>query len=111
MAARQIIRKIPENTTLKFHDTNIKPSSSVKNLDVHSDRYMTFEAHVNEMSKVVMGRLMYINRIKHSFDKPTRILDVQSLVLSVLNYCVTIWGQQTPPSSQQHKSCKTLLLK
>ncbi len=35
---------------------------------------------------------MYINRIKHCFDKPTRILAVQSLVLSVLNYCITIWA-------------------
>ncbi len=35
---------------------------------------------------------MYINRIKHCFVKPTRILAVQSLVLRVLNYCVTIWG-------------------
>ncbi len=57
----QIILKIPENTTLKFHDTTIKPSSSVKNLGVHFDNYMTFETHVNEMSKKVMGTLMYIN--------------------------------------------------
>ncbi len=90
LGTRQIIPKIPENTTLKFHDT-IKPSTSVKNLGVHIDSYMTFETHVNEMSKKVMGTLMYINRIKHCFDKPLRILAVQSLVLSVLNYCVTIW--------------------
>ncbi len=42
LGTRQIIPKIPENTTLKFHDTTIKPSSSVKNLGVHFDNYMTF---------------------------------------------------------------------
>ncbi len=92
LGMRKIIPKIPDNTTLKFHDTTIKPSSSVKNLGVHFDNYLTFETHVNEMSKKVMGTLMYINRIKHCFDKPTRILAVQSLVLSVLNYCITIWA-------------------
>ncbi len=84
---------LPENTTLKFHETAVKPCSSVKNLGVHIDSYMTFETHVNEVGKKVMGTLMYINRIKHCFDKPTRILAVQSMVLSVLNYCVTIWGR------------------
>ncbi len=92
LGTRQIIPKIPENTTPIFHDTIIKPSSSVKNLGVHIDSYMTFETHVNEISKKVMGTLVYINRIKHCFDKPTRILAVQSLVISVLNYCVAIWG-------------------
>ena len=36
--------------------------------------------------------LMYINRVKSCFDRPTRILVVQSLVLNLLNYCNTIWG-------------------
>ncbi len=53
---------------------------------------MTFDTHINEMSKKVMGTLMYINRIKNCFDKSTRILAVQSLVLSVLNHCITIWA-------------------
>ncbi len=53
---------------------------------------MTFETHINEISKKVTGTLMYINRDKNCFDKLTRILIVQSLMLNLLNYCNTVWG-------------------
>ena len=35
---------------------------------------------------------MYISRIKDYFDEETRMIIVQSLVLSVINYCIKIWG-------------------
>ncbi len=35
---------------------------------------------------------MYINRISDNFDKSTRVLIVQSLVLIPINYCIGIWG-------------------
>ncbi len=53
---------------------------------------MTFGTHINEISKKVTGTLMYINRVKNCFDKSTRILVVQSLVLNLLNYSNTVWG-------------------
>ena len=40
----------------------------------------------------IMGLLMFINRISKNFDKPTRKIVVQSLVLSAINYCISIWG-------------------
>lgn len=39
-----------------------------------------------------MGPLMYINRRSETFDKPFRKIIVQSLVLSVANYYIGIWG-------------------
>ncbi len=53
---------------------------------------MSFEPHINEMSRKVFGILMYLNRIKDNFNKNTRITVVQSLVLSKINYCIKIWG-------------------
>ncbi len=35
---------------------------------------------------------MYVNRISENFDKETRIIVVQALVLSLINYCISIWG-------------------
>ena len=35
---------------------------------------------------------MFINRIKDNFNKSTRIIVVQSLVLSIINYGISIWG-------------------
>ncbi len=53
---------------------------------------MTFEKVINEINRKVMGSLTFVNRIKDFFDRDTRNVIVQSLVLSILNYCNTIWG-------------------
>ena len=66
-----------------------------KNLGVYIDKYMLFDVHINELTKKVMGTLMFINRISHNFDKSTRVIVVQSLVLSLIDYCIEIWGSTT----------------
>ncbi len=53
---------------------------------------MTFDVHVNELSKKVVGTLMHIYRISLNFGKRTRKIFVQPLVLSLVNYCIRIWG-------------------
>ncbi len=35
---------------------------------------------------------MFINRIKDNFNKSTCIIVVQSLVMSIINYGISIWG-------------------
>ena len=92
IGTHQLLSKIPSNINIQLHDSVIHPSTHVKNLGVHIDRFMTFDKHINEINKKVMGTLMYLNRIKDHFDKGTRKIVIQSLVLSILNYCNTIWG-------------------
>ncbi len=53
---------------------------------------MTFEKHINEINRKVMGSLTFVNRVKDCFDRDTRNVIVQSIVLSILNYCNTICG-------------------
>ncbi len=52
---------------------------------------MLFDVHIAELNTKVMGTLMFINRVSENFDKPTRKVIVQSLVLSRINYCICIW--------------------
>ena len=89
---RQLLSRIPPNTVINCDGANIQPSNSVKNLGVYIDRYMLFDVHVNEVNKKAMGILFYINRIGNNFDKSSRILVIQSLVLSLVYYCIRIWG-------------------
>ena len=89
---RQILSHIPPNTVIDCDGDIIYPSTHVKNLGVYIDRYMLFDVHINELTKKVMGTLMFISRISHNFDKSTRIIVVQSLVLSLIYYCIEIWG-------------------
>ncbi len=56
------------------------------------DRSMLCYIHVNEVNKKVMEILLYLNRIGYDFDKLTRTIVIQSLVLSLINYCIRIWG-------------------
>ncbi len=53
---------------------------------------MTFDVHVSQLNKKVVGTLMHIYRKSLNFEKRTRTIVVQSLVLSLVNYCIRIWG-------------------
>ncbi len=51
---------------------------------------MSFDVHVTDMSKQVSGTLMYINRIQ-GLSKEARLIAVETLALSHINYGITIW--------------------
>lgn len=92
IGSRQILAQLPNNISIQFHDTKIHPTAKVKNLGIYMDQYMTYETHINDLHKKIMGALLYINKIKHFLDKETRILAIKSLALTHLNYCNIIWG-------------------
>ncbi len=93
IGTRQLLAQTP-NITINLHNTIIQPVTHVKILGVHIDRYMTFEKHINEINRKVIGSLTFVNRVKDYFDWDTRNVIVQSLVLCILNYCNTIWGSK-----------------
>ena len=39
-----------------------------------------------------MGTLIYLNLVKAFFEPSTRVIVVQSLALSLMNYCLKVWG-------------------
>ena len=90
--SRQLLSYIPENVVIQIGDTSIRPSTYVKNLGLYMDPYMTFDTHISELSKKVIGMLIYISRVGINFDETTRKIIVQSLVLSLINYCIQIWS-------------------
>ncbi len=90
IGSRQILSQIPSNIIVKIDGDTITPSNHVKNLGVCIDRIMLFDKHINELSKKVVGTLMFINRVCDKLDRPSRIIAVQSLVLSIINYCIRI---------------------
>ena len=92
IGSRQNIAKIPDNLRISCDGSNIIPSNVVKNLGVHIDRFMIFDTHIQEMRKKVMGILIYLNRMKDNIPSDIRKTVVQTLALSVINYCGKIWG-------------------
>ncbi len=60
--------------TINLNNASITPSKQVKNLSVYMDQHMSFEVHIHEMHKKVMGILLLVNRIRDKFDAATRKL-------------------------------------
>ncbi len=89
---RQLLSNIPPNTTINFNGNIIYPSKHVKNLGIYIDRFMLFDVHIHELNKKAMGILLYISRIGDSLDKQTRVIVMQTLLLSLMEYCIRIWG-------------------
>ncbi len=92
VGTRPAIRRIPDNTTINLNKTSITPSEQVKSLGVNMDQHMSFEVHIHEMHKKVMGKLLLVNRIRDKFDAATRTIVIQSLALSGANYCLQVYG-------------------
>ena len=65
------------------------------------DNYLLYDKHIDHITRKVNGILMYINRIKDKIDRPTRLTLVQSLALSVINYCSRVWGITTKEQLQR----------
>ena len=86
------INQIKDDITINFNGNQLKPMDSVKNLGIYFDRFMSFDSHIDYIHKKVMGVLIYLNRIKELFEPETRTIIVQSLALSLINYCFIVWG-------------------
>ncbi len=86
---RQLLSKLPVNTTISIDNEIIIPSH-LKNLGLYMD--MLFDKHVCEITKKVTGTLMCININSSALFKSSLINSVQTLALSIMNYCLRIWG-------------------
>lgn len=101
IGTRQLLSHIPDDMTINFDGSNINVSKNVKILGVNFDRHMTFNTHIHQLNKKVIGVLMFINRIKDIFDKDTRVIVIQTLVLSLINYGLKIWGNTSDTLMQR----------
>ncbi len=111
IGSRALTFKIPGNTTISAGEASVHPSKSDKNLRLHFDNYMSFDAHVTETSKKVSGTLKYINRIQDLLSKEARLIVVETLALSHINYGETIWITANITQLKRVKNYKTLLPK
>ena len=92
IGSRQLISQIPNDTVINFNGFPIERSTKVKNLGVYFDQFMVFDCHIDEVCRKVNGTLIYLNRIKDRFDSEMRGMVVQSLAMSIVSYCLKIWG-------------------
>ncbi len=94
IGSRALISKIPDNTVISFGAVSIHPSRSVKNLWLQFDNYMSFDVHVTEISKKKSFRntYVYINHIHDILSKEAKLIAVETLAMSHINYGITTWS-------------------
>ncbi len=80
------------DTKINSDNNSIIPSTRVKNLGVILDCHLTFDVAIHEMYKKVMGQLLFLNTVKDKFETETIKTVVESIALSVVNYCLPVYG-------------------
>ena len=65
---------------------------NVKTLGVTLDSDMKFKTHVNKLYQTAFNKLYFINKFGNSLNFYTRKLIVEHCALSLLNFCIEIWG-------------------
>ena len=75
----------------------IKESRVVRNLGLYMDRHLTFVEHVDHVVAKCNGNLMALVHAKYSLPKTSVKPIVNALVMSIVRYCMAIYGTCTRP--------------
>lgn len=94
LGSQQNIRNI-RHPTINFMDSVIEVSKTAKNLGVVFDRCMSFTSHVDDVIRRCTGTLRGLGHIRHCIPERTIITLVEGLVLSVVRYCLSVYGACT----------------
>lgn len=90
IGSRGCISEIPPNTCLKVGGSEKAHNNTLKNLGVNFDTYLTFEKHINKITRKNIGKLIYVDRIKDNLSFHARTISINSLILSSIDYRIRI---------------------
>ena len=77
---------------LTFCGTTILESGAVRDLGVTIDRHLNFRAHIDTLTQRCTGQLIALSHARHVIPKGTLKEIVQALVISVVRYCMSVYG-------------------
>ena len=81
--------------SIKFCGTDVQESRVVKNMGLYMDRHLTFADHVDHVVAKCSGSLLALMHAKHTLPKASIKTIVTALVMSIIRYCVSIYGTCT----------------
>ena len=91
LGTRELTRRLP-SISISFSGASVTCSNTVKNLGVWFDSDMSFVTHTNDVIRRCTGSLCGLSHSRHSLPQSVLIPLVQGLVLSVLRYCLSVYG-------------------
>ena len=87
----QQLRDVPP-IQVKFGGEVIKETNKVRNLGLIMDRHLTFRPHVEQVVGICTGILLGLSAARHWLPQEVLIVLVDSLVLSRIRYCISVFG-------------------
>ena len=79
--------KRTETFQITIDDTVRGMEDKVKNQGVIFDSRLSFEHHIKSLCSRLNGTISYLNRVKNTLDQKSRILLINALIFSHLNFC------------------------
>ena len=103
--------KRTETFQIAIDDTVRHMEDKLKNLVVIFNNRLSFEHHIKSLCSGLNGTLSYLNRVKNTLDQKSRILIINALIFSHLNYCIQYGVNVVKNCSMMYKNVSTLLQK
>ena len=92
VGSRQMMKQIQTPPNINFISKNLIPITEVKDLGVFLDSFLSYDKHIQALSSSCISKLGQINRVKNLFDQKTLAMIIDTLVMSKINYCSSIWS-------------------
>ena len=91
LGTRQNLRQLP-TVSINFMGATVSGSPAVRNLGVVFDQCMSFAAHTDDVVRRCTGILIGLSHSRHILPHSTLTTLVQSLVISLIRYCISVYG-------------------
>ena len=105
LGSKNMLRSFPP-IRIRFGESLLTESGSVKNLGLVMDRHLTFDLHIDQLLGKCTGILVALSHAKHSMPHDVLAHIVEALVMSSIRYCISIYG--THGQTQTHRIQKLI---
>ena len=104
IGTRQLMNQLESPVHINLMGENLTPVTEVKDLGMRLDSHLTYDKHIQALSSSCISKLRQIGRVKHNFDQSTLATIIDTLVMSKINYCSTVWQHQKDPINSKLRS-------
>ena len=91
LGTKQMLKDLPP-VSIRLAGTTVNESTTVKNLGIVMDRTLSFHNHVSNVVSKSTGVLLALTHVRHVLPKPAVKPIVTSLVMSMVRYCLSVYG-------------------
>ena len=92
IGSQQMMQQIQTLPNINFINKNLIPVTEVKNPGMFLDSHLSYKKHIQALWSSCISELGQINRVKHLFDQKTLAMIIETLVMSKINYCSSVWS-------------------